>query len=65
MSQTGKTTAIRRVADREMASLGIMGDHLGASKTPQTITALYRIEEFKGGLNSTDASLSDTECKFL
>ena len=49
MHQTGKTTAIRRIAVRETHE---SRHHMGAPENPQTITQYYRIEWFGGGPQS-------------
>ena len=62
-SQTWKTTAIRRTAVREIASLSASRGH--PWNLPY-ITALYRIEGFKGGPQlPRHASLSDSQFEFF
>ena len=67
-SLTGKTTAIRRIAFREAGVSRIQrgGSIEGTPWNPPCITALYRIEGFKGGpIIPRNASLSGRKCGFF
>ena len=70
-NQTGKTTAIKRIAVREtIASLCIIGPQLKAPLKPLGPSQHYDIWEFRGTFNwapflPKDTSLSDSRCKFF